>query len=95
MIKKKENCEYCGEKMESKNAKRRFCSDKCRVYSSRVSKIADEVVKEMHKILQNQEKKEKVANSPSKPKERLKSPKIDKDKSKPNEGSLAWFLKNS
>ena len=93
MIKKKENCEYCGEKMESKTAKKRFCSDKCRVYSNRVSKIADEMAEEMHKTLQKGEKKEKTANTLSKPTERLKSPKIDKDK--PNEGSLAWFLKNS
>lgn len=35
MIKKKENCEYCGEKMESITAKKRFCSEKCRVYASR------------------------------------------------------------
>ena len=38
MIKKKENCEYCGEKMESKTAKKRFCSEKCRVYASRLKK---------------------------------------------------------
>lgn len=35
MIKKKENCEYCGEKMDSKTAKKRFCSEKCRVYYNR------------------------------------------------------------
>ena len=35
MIKKKENCEYCGEKMESITAKKRFCSEKCRVDASR------------------------------------------------------------
>lgn len=32
MIKKRENCLYCGEKMESKTAKKKFCSDKCKVY---------------------------------------------------------------
>jgi predicted nucleic acid-binding Zn ribbon protein len=38
MIKKKENCEYCGEKMESRTAKKSFCSEKCRVYFNRESK---------------------------------------------------------
>ncbi len=35
MIKKIENCIYCGEKMESKTAKKKFCSAKCRVYYKR------------------------------------------------------------
>ena len=35
MIKKTENCTYCGEKMESKTAKKKFCSTKCRVYYKR------------------------------------------------------------
>lgn len=39
MIKKKENCEYCGEKMESVTAKKRFCSEKCRVYFSRTNSV--------------------------------------------------------
>jgi predicted nucleic acid-binding Zn ribbon protein len=38
MIKKKENCLYCGEKMESLTAKKRFCSEKCRVYFNRSNK---------------------------------------------------------
>ena len=42
MIKKKENCEYCGEKMESKTAKKRFCSEKCRVYASRLKRVLKE-----------------------------------------------------
>ncbi len=32
---KKETCEYCGEKMDAKHRNKRFCSDKCRVYSHR------------------------------------------------------------
>lgn len=40
MIKKKENCEYCGEKMESITAKKRFCSQKCRVYFNREYKCS-------------------------------------------------------
>ena len=35
MIKKTENCLYCGEKMESKTAKKKFCSDLHRVYYNR------------------------------------------------------------
>ena len=41
MIKKKENCLYCGEKMESKTAKKSFCSVKCRVYFNRANKISE------------------------------------------------------
>lgn len=35
MITKTENCLYCGEKMESKTAKKKFCSDLHRVYYNR------------------------------------------------------------
>lgn len=35
MIKKRDTCLYCGEKMESKSAKKLFCSDKCRIYYQR------------------------------------------------------------
>lgn len=38
MIKKTENCLYCGEKMESKTAKKKFCSDLHRVYWNRENK---------------------------------------------------------
>lgn len=37
IIKKRECCLYCGEKMESKTAKRRFCSDQHRVYFGRLT----------------------------------------------------------
>lgn len=39
MIKKTENCLYCGEKMESITAKKKFCSDLHRVYWNREQKI--------------------------------------------------------
>jgi len=39
MIKKTENCLYCGEKMESKTAKKKFCSDLHRVYWNRENKV--------------------------------------------------------
>lgn len=35
MIKKRDNCLYCGDKMESKTAKKKFCSSKCRIYYKR------------------------------------------------------------
>ena len=35
MIKKRETCLYCGEKMESVTAKKKFCSAKCKVYYGR------------------------------------------------------------
>ena len=50
MIKKKENCEYCGEKMESKTAKKRFCSAKCRVYFSREPKSGGSMTIEFKKL---------------------------------------------
>ena len=45
IIKKKEKCLYCGELMNALNAKRRFCTDKCRVYFSRLSKKDQETLK--------------------------------------------------
>ena len=41
MIKKKENCLYCGEKMESLTAKKSFCSARCRVYFNRANKMGE------------------------------------------------------
>ena len=36
MIQKTEHCTYCGSKMDDvKSAKRRFCTDKCRIYYGR------------------------------------------------------------
>ena len=40
---KNENCQYCNTKMESVRTRKRFCSDKCRVYYSRDKKPVDEV----------------------------------------------------
>lgn len=39
MIKKRETCLYCNEKMESKSAKKRFCCALHRVYFNREIKI--------------------------------------------------------
>jgi hypothetical protein len=39
MIKKTESCIYCGEKMESITAKKKYCSDKCKLYFNREKNI--------------------------------------------------------
>ncbi len=39
MIKKTENCIYCGEKMESITAKKKYCSAKCKLYFNREKNI--------------------------------------------------------
>ena len=68
MIKKKENCEYCGEKMESKTAKKRFCSEKCRVYFNRKNKSGDMVAvefKKLDKIAANLDTFMQKANKPT------------------------------
>jgi tRNA(Ile2) C34 agmatinyltransferase TiaS len=84
MINRTPYCIYCGERMESKTAKKKYCSDKCRVYFNReypngktispielASKLAD---------------KQKVVQI---------SAKEEESKNEPKEGSLAWFIKNS
>lgn len=82
MIKKKENCEYCSEKMDSKTAKKRFCSEKCRVYYNRASKYADKVVSELDKIAKRKFKLDLSMDHPSMDtffiKELVESPKNDK-----------------
>jgi predicted nucleic acid-binding Zn ribbon protein len=49
MIKKIENCIYCGEKMESITAKKKYCSAKCWLYFNRERKkaiiVAEPVIK--------------------------------------------------
>jgi hypothetical protein len=45
MIKKSEYCLYCGEKMESKTAKKKFCSDLHRVYWNREQKLNRKEIK--------------------------------------------------
>ena len=39
MIIKLENCVYCGKKMESKTAKKKYCSAKCKIYHNRENKL--------------------------------------------------------
>ena len=72
MIKKTENCLYCGEKMESITAKKRYCSSKCKVYDYRErSCIVTETA-------QNDKKTQIEGNLPILEKECLKSPQNEK-----------------
>jgi tRNA(Ile2) C34 agmatinyltransferase TiaS len=84
MINKTPYCIYCGEKMESVTAKKKYCSDKCRVYFNReypngkTISPAELDLKLADKI--------KTIQVPVKEQE---------SKNEPKEGSLAWFIKNS
>ena len=60
MIQKRDNCLYCGGKMESVTAKKKFCSDKCKVYWNRekafekkLDKILTPFQKEAKKVVQD------------------------------------------
>jgi hypothetical protein len=81
MIQKKENCQYCGVKMESITAKKKFCSDKCRVYFSRQPKVKD--------FYSKAELSSKMADMPKLIQD------VANNKNEPKKGTLAWFLKNS
>lgn len=65
MIKKTENCLYCGEKMESITAKKKYCSNKCRLYYNRERNVL-EVPKQVDNIKPEQvvTKKKEVLESP-------------------------------
>ncbi len=65
MIQKVENCIYCNKKMESKTAKKRFCSDKCRVYYNRESGEANKQKNTndtQRQIVQNLTKEQPTSN---------------------------------
>lgn len=83
MIKKKENCEYCGEKMESKTAKKRFCSTKCRVYFSRESKTEVSVASESQILGKIKPIEEVLAKKPVNYPKEYKNPEIKLQNSNP------------
>jgi len=56
MIQKSKTCLYCGEEMESKTAKKRFCSDLHRVYYNREK---NKPIIEQNKEKQKEPEKEK------------------------------------
>ena len=84
MIKKKENCLYCGEKMESLTAKKSFCSPKCRVYFSREKKTNIIATKEPQ-ISPHLQKSIQIAQKETKAE--------IKAENEPKEGTLAFFRK--
>jgi len=85
MINRTPYCIYCGERMESKTAKKKYCSDKCRVYFNREYPNGKTIspVELASKLADNT----KEVSVPQK--------EIKVLESEPKEGTLAWFLKNS
>ena len=79
------NCIYCNEKMESQTSKKRFCSDKCRVYWHRKHPKGN--------VISPLELASKLANLSETVEKVQKEIKVLKNE--PKEGSLAWFMKNS
>ena len=79
------NCIYCNEKMESQTSKKKFCSDKCRVYWHRKYPKGNVIspIELASKLANLSETVEKVQKE------------IKVLKSEPKEGSLAWYIKNS
>jgi len=74
MIKKTENCLYCGEKMESITAKKKYCSAKCKLYFNRErNKLLS-----INKIASNLANKTKLIETPIKKEKSVESPKNDK-----------------
>lgn len=96
MIKKKENCEYCGEKMESKTAKKRFCCTKCRVYFSRELNPEKRIIiefKKLDKIAPNLDvSKQKVDNVTYYHKKPVELT-LNKQEDEPREGTLQFYNK--
>jgi hypothetical protein len=79
------NCIYCNEKMESQTSKKRFCSDKCRVYWHRKHPKGN--------VISPLELASKLANLSETVEKVQKEIKVLKNE--PKEGSLAWYIKNS
>jgi len=78
-------CIYCGERMQIGTAKKKFCSDKCRVYFNREHPKGNTV-----SPLELASKREDVPN-----KVQLAQKERKVSEMEPKEGSLAWFIKNS
>ena len=77
-------CIFCNEKMENQTSKKRFCSDKCRVYWHRRHPKGNTIspvelaskMEDINKTVSIVINKQDAENEPKK-------------------GTLAWFLKNS
>jgi tRNA(Ile2) C34 agmatinyltransferase TiaS len=78
------NCIYCNQKMESQSSKKKFCSDKCRVYWHRKYPKGNTISPiELASKLEDINKKVSVP------------PNKQAVENEPKEGTLAWFLKKS
>jgi len=85
MINRTPYCIYCNEKMHSQTSKKRFCSDKCRVYWHRKYPKGNTV-----SPVELASKLDNLSKTADKVQEEIKVL-----KNEPKEGSLAWFMKNS
>lgn len=96
MIKKIENCQYCGEKMESKTAKKRFCSTKCRVYFNREPKSGGSVTvefKKLDKIASNLDVSKSNADNVTYYHKKPVELTLNKQENEPREGTLRFYNK--
>jgi tRNA(Ile2) C34 agmatinyltransferase TiaS len=77
-------CIYCKERMESQTSKKKFCSDKCRVYFHRKYPNGNVISPvELASKLEDINKNVSIALN------------RQAAENEPKEGSLAWFIKNS
>jgi tRNA(Ile2) C34 agmatinyltransferase TiaS len=77
-------CIYCNERMESQTSKKKFCSDKCRVYFHRKYPNGNVISPvELASKLEDINKNVSIALN------------RQSAENEPKEGSLAWFIKNS
>ena len=74
MIKKSETCIYCGEKMESITAKKRYCSSKCKLYYNREKNKRGAPFKNMPPYDRNSPKSEVSSKLEQVPVENHKTP---------------------
>lgn len=100
MIKKTENCLYCGEKMESKTAKKKFCCPLHRVYWNREKEkgtLGLEIKIKNGKaelVKYDRESVLPASNESSNPKNDVNTDKHPLWKEgDPKEGSMAFYLK--
>jgi hypothetical protein len=82
---KASRCIYCNEKMQKETSKKRFCSDKCRVYWHRKYPKGNTI--SPLELASKFEVRSKMEQEP------IKENKVPKNE--PKEGTLAWFMKNS
>ena len=80
MILKRKFCIYCNQEMESKTTKKRFCSDKCRVYWNREN--PNGVIISPIELNNRLKSKENVSKTEDKPK--IEEIPVQNEKTPPN-----------